>query len=87
MAKGRQRDAAARAVRLEDGELMLLSAIIRQALQDAQSTREHIREDALHFLRNEKAVAYWDSALGLDGRLLKEAARLLAQATTPEQRA
>jgi hypothetical protein len=74
-----QRDVVARSMQLPP-ELMLLSAVLRQCLEDAQSSSDQIRAEALHFLQNEKNVTYWDHFLGLDGRLLREAAALVGQA-------
>jgi hypothetical protein len=76
--KQNQRDAVARAMKLAP-ELALVSAMLRQLLEDAQSPRDHIREEAQHFLKNTKYVAYWDHFLGLDGRLIREAAAPVGQ--------
>ena len=74
--KNASRDVVARSLRLPP-ELMLLSAVIRQMLDDARSSSAAVREEALTFLKNTKYVSYWDSFLGLDGALLRAAAALV----------
>ena len=71
-----QRDTAARAERLPP-EMAFLAAIVRQVLSDVRSPDDHVRQEALGFLRNTKHVAYWDHFLGLSGRLEREAAALV----------
>jgi hypothetical protein len=50
-------------------ELGLLAAVIAQALRDAQRGRGEVRQEALAFLQDEGALAYWSTLLGLDGVL------------------
>ena len=78
-----QRDAVARVERLSP-ELHFLSAILRQALVDAQSVRDPIRMDARRFWQTPENVEFWDSALALGGQLHAYVQRFLRDTHTPE---
>ena len=61
-----------------DPELGLLAAVLQQALHDVRSRRPDIREDALQFLRDEAALAWWGDVLGLGDALPQQVQAVLA---------
>ena len=43
-------------------ELAMLAAVMQQAVHDVRSRRPDIRQDALQFLRDTEAVAWWGNS-------------------------
>jgi hypothetical protein len=60
-----------------DPPLALLAAVLQQALLDARSRRPDIREEALQFLRNEAALAWWGDVLGVGEALVYQVQAVL----------
>lgn len=52
-------------------------AVLRQALADLHSGREHIRADALRFWGDAGALQFWDDVVDLGGRLKRYSQALL----------
>lgn len=46
-------------------EQVLAAAVVKQALRDTQHTNALIRADAVRFLRDRAALAFWCDVLGL----------------------
>ena len=60
-------------------ELHLVGAILQQAVKDAQSPRQDVREDALAFWANPRSLQYWESFLGLRDGVLQQRIRHVLQ--------
>ena len=60
-----------------DPATALLAAVIQQALLDRHSPRPDIREEALQFLRNEAALAWWGDVLGVGKALVHQVQAVL----------
>ena len=60
-----------------DPALALLAAVVQQALSDVRSPRPDIRQDALTFLGDEAALAWWGDALGVGEALQRQVQAVL----------
>jgi hypothetical protein len=49
-----------------DGEAGLVAAFLRQVLDDTQSPNAEHRQEALGFLRDQTAVTFWCSLIGVN---------------------
>jgi hypothetical protein len=62
-----------------DPATALFAAVIQQAVRDLQSPRPDIREEALQFLRNEAALAWWGDVLGVGEALVHQVQAVLRE--------
>jgi hypothetical protein len=58
-------------------EQRVVVAIFHRALADTRSRHAEVRQDALAFLHDEAALAFWDDLVGLDGALQQQVRRTL----------
>jgi hypothetical protein len=59
------------------GELVLIGAVLHQAVTDAQSARPAIRADAHAFLSDPQQVEFWTTLAGLDAAAFQARAAAL----------
>ena len=58
------------------GEILLIAAVLRQALTDAAvDIKSAQRQDAILFLRDQERVSWWAALTGADGEALGETLR------------
>ena len=60
-----------------DPAMALLGAVVRQALDDARSRQADVRDEALQFLRDEAALAWFGQQLGVGDDVLQERVQAL----------
>ena len=58
-------------------ELALCAAVLQQAVADLRSPYPDIRHDALQFLGDEDAVAWWGQQLGVEDALRQQVQAVL----------
>jgi hypothetical protein len=63
------------------GEVALVATRLRQVIVDLESPQPHIRAEAVDFLADDEAVAFWTQLIGVDPQAWQAYARRALQRT------
>lgn len=78
MIRGSGTDPASPSHRLP-GEILLIGAILRQALVDARGNQPIAQQQAIAFLMDDWSINWWAELVGADGEVLASALRVAAK--------